>query len=186
MRRRKEVAKKLRAKILEDRKNGQTYEDIERKRGVSSRTIANLVKGKDPKRFCKRCGETNPNKLHEHHPDKANRPNETITLCANCHELISREQKRTRNRNSKNEAVTSKTSSPLNRPISLSPITPPQAPDAQWRPLTPSEKRWIARGLYYGTGGFAICQGYLPRSCLDGLEPYSPQAEGFWCMVERG
>ena len=65
MRRKKELMDKLRVKILQDRQNGLTYEQIQRKRGVSSRTIANLVKGKDPQRFCQRCGETDPEKLEE-------------------------------------------------------------------------------------------------------------------------
>ena len=47
MRSRNELMDKLRVKILQDRKDGLTYEEIQRKRGVSSRTIANLVKGKD-------------------------------------------------------------------------------------------------------------------------------------------
>ncbi len=54
------------------------------KKGASSRTIANLVKGKDLSRFCTSCGETDAQKLEEHHSDKVNRPNQTITLCANC------------------------------------------------------------------------------------------------------
>ena len=85
---------KLRVKILEDRKAGLTYEQIQRKRGVSSRTIAKLVKGKDLKRFCKMCGETDPEKLEEHHPDKENFPNYTVTLCASCHAKVTRKQMR--------------------------------------------------------------------------------------------
>jgi len=92
MRRRKEHAMKLRVKILQDRKDGLTYEEIQRKRGVSSRTIANLVKGKDPKRFCEQCGETDPQKLEEHHPDKVNSPSQTVTLCGSCHAKVTREQ----------------------------------------------------------------------------------------------
>jgi len=65
MRRKKELMDKLRVEILQDRQNGLTYEQIQRKRGVSSRTIANLVKGKDPQRFCQMCGETDPERLEE-------------------------------------------------------------------------------------------------------------------------
>jgi len=42
MRRRTELARQMRVRILEDRRNGLTYEEIQRKRKVSSRTIANL------------------------------------------------------------------------------------------------------------------------------------------------
>ena len=51
MRRRKELMDKLRVKILQDRKYGLTYEQIQRKRGVSSRTIANLLKDGDPSKI---------------------------------------------------------------------------------------------------------------------------------------
>ena len=69
MRRRNELMDKLRVRILQDRRDGLTSEQIQVRRGASSRTIANLVKGKDPRRFCIRCGETDPQKLEQHHPD---------------------------------------------------------------------------------------------------------------------
>ena len=159
MRRRKEQAAKLRVKILEDRKNGLTYEDIQRKRGVSSRTVANLVKGKDPKRFCQQCGETDPEKLEEHHPDSVNFPNKTITLCASCHSKVTREQQRERTSEAKNEPVTAKIASSVSIPTPQRMITQPQVPYARWRPFTPSEKRWIGRGSCYGAGGIAFCEG---------------------------
>jgi len=82
MRRRSELMNKLRVKILEDYRAGLTYSEIQRRRGASSRTIANLVKGKDLRRFCQMCGETDQEKLEEHHPNKMIHPSETVTLCA--------------------------------------------------------------------------------------------------------
>lgn len=164
MRRRKKHMKKLRVKIIEDTKNGLTYDEIQRKRGVSSRTVANLVKGKDLKRFCKMCGETDPQKLDEHHPDKANRPNETITLCANCHAPLSRKQQPKRTGEKKTVSVTPKIIPSLNTPTLQRIITQPQVSYAQWKPFTPREKRWIGRGFCYGTGGIAVCEGIFDTS----------------------
>jgi len=62
---------------VEARKRGMTYEEIRRKYGVSVNTISKLVKGKSLVRYCAKCGETNPEKLQEHHPDSVNRPSET-------------------------------------------------------------------------------------------------------------
>jgi phage terminase large subunit GpA-like protein len=105
MRRRTELAKKLRVKIMGDRRNGLTYEEIQQKRGVSSRTIADLVKGTDLRRFCQQCGETDPEKLEMHHPDRTNFPDDTITLCASCHSKVTREQQRQTNRGKKNRQI---------------------------------------------------------------------------------
>lgn len=91
MRRPKEKIKKLRKKVVEMRAQGATYEEIRRKCGVSPSTISKWVKGRDLKKYCKICGETDPLKLEEHHPDKINRPDYTITLCANCHSKLHRE-----------------------------------------------------------------------------------------------
>ncbi|MCZ2809797.1 MAG: hypothetical protein O2V44_10625, partial [Candidatus Bathyarchaeota archaeon] len=112
MRRRNELMDKLRVRILQGRKDGLTYEQIQTKTGASSRTIANLVKGKDPRRFCIRCGETDPQKLEQHHPDRVNRPNETVTLCANCHSTVTREQQRKTNREKKKEICARNNTSP--------------------------------------------------------------------------
>lgn len=163
MRRRREQAAKLKVKILEDRKAGLTYEEIQRKRGASSRTIADLVKGNDPKKYCQKCGETDPEKLQEHHPDKVNDSTRTTTLCASCHSKVTREQQRKRTNDAKNEPVTAKTTSPVSIPTLQRIITRPQAPSAQSRPLTPSEKRWAGRGFCYGAGGVAFCEGIFDR-----------------------
>ena len=161
MRRKKELISKLRAKVLQDRKDGLTYEQIQRKRGASARTLPNLVKGKDPRRFCIRCGETDPQKLEQHHPDRANRPNETVTLCANCHSTVTREQQRKIKREKKKEIYT-----PSNTPsvrLSMPPrlMAQPQVAYTQSRPFTPTEKRWIGRGFCYGGGGVALGEGLL-------------------------
>jgi len=163
MRRRKEVMDKLRVKILEDRKAGLTYEQIQRKRGVSSRTIAKLVKGKDPKRFCQMCGETDPEKLEEHHPDKVNRPNYTITLCASCHAKVTRKQQQKRNKEKKNQLVIPEIVSALKVPVPQAVSTQPQVRYTPSRPLTPQEKHWIGKGLCYGGGGIAIGEGMFDK-----------------------
>ncbi len=77
MRRKKEQVKKLRVKVIEDVKNGLTYEEIRRKRGVSPSTISQWTKGKDLKRYCRQCGETDPKKLEKHHPNKKESPEHT-------------------------------------------------------------------------------------------------------------
>lgn len=159
MRRRKELMNKLRVKILEDWKNGLTYERIERKRGVSSRTVANLVKGKDPRRFCMRCGETDPQKLEQHHPDRVNRPNETVTLCANCHSTVTRELQRKTNREKKREICTPNNTSPVYVSMPSRSMPQPQVAYTQCRPFTPAENRCIGRGLSYGGGGIAVGEG---------------------------
>lgn len=92
MRRPSRSSKRIRLKILEARKNGMAYEEIRRKYGVSLNTISKLVKGKSLLRYCSKCGETNPGKLEERHPDRANLPGKTITLCANCHSELHRKQ----------------------------------------------------------------------------------------------
>lgn len=179
MRRRSELAKKLRVKILEDRRNGLTYEEIQRKRGVSSRTVANLVKGKDPKRFCQICGETNPEKLEEHHPDRTNYPNQTVTLCASCHAKVTREEQKKRNREKQNRVLTPKVtltqqvpsvqSVPFPRsPVPTSPTRPlmkeTQTPPP--RPLTSDEWRFLGKvGCYTAAGtslGEGLCNKKLP------------------------
>lgn len=95
MRRTKKEIKKLRLKIIELKKEGKDYEDIRRITGASPNTISKVLKGFTG-RYCQKCGETNPEVLEEHHPDKENKPNWTITLCANCHEEITRKQARER------------------------------------------------------------------------------------------
>ena len=156
MRRRNEIMDKLRVKILQDRKDGLTYEEIQRKRGVSSRTVANLVKGKDPQRFCQQCGETDPEKLQEHHPDKDNFPTQTVTLCASCHSKITREQQRNRDRENKVESVTQENIASLAIPAPQRVFPTPQPLYARPRPLTPQEKRWIGKGALYGGEGIAL------------------------------
>jgi len=94
MRRSSRAAKELRLKIIEATKDGMTYEEIRRKYHVSPNTISKLVKGKSLNRYCAKCGETDPAKLEQHHPDKVNRPADTQTLCANCHSETHRKKAR--------------------------------------------------------------------------------------------
>ncbi|HOL21321.1 MAG TPA: helix-turn-helix domain-containing protein [bacterium] len=107
MRRTEKELKKLRLRIIELRKSGYDYEDIRRKTGASPNTISKILKNFKG-RYCQKCGETNSEVLEEHHPDKENQPDYTITLCANCHEEITRRQLRERNKK-KNENLTIQT-----------------------------------------------------------------------------
>jgi len=97
MRRTDKEIKKLRLKIIELKKEGKTYEEIRRITSASPSTIAKILKNFKG-RYCVKCGETNPEVLEENHPDKLNHPDYTITLCANCHEEITREQLRRRDK----------------------------------------------------------------------------------------
>ncbi|MCX8083021.1 MAG: helix-turn-helix domain-containing protein [bacterium] len=92
MRRTKKEIKKLRIKIIKLREEGKSYEEIRRRTGASPNTISDILQRFTGK-YCVNCGETNSNVLHEHHPDKENRPDYTITLCANCHNEIHRSKK---------------------------------------------------------------------------------------------
>ena len=132
MRRRKKEVEKLRVKILEEKRAGCTYEEIQKKTGASSRTIANLVKGKDLSRFCTICGETDTQKLDEHHADKANRPNQTVTLCANCHATVTRKQQRKRNSEKKIDLATPKSNPTINMPTPPVIVNQPHMSYPQW------------------------------------------------------
>ena len=184
MRRRKGQAANLRVKILQDREDGLTYEEIQRRRGASSRTIANLVKGKDPKRFCEQCGETDPERLEEHHPDKVNSPNETVTLCASCHAKATREQQRKRNREKKKEMVVPQITPPLNIPAQQRMPNPPQMTSPPPRPLSAREKRWLGRGTLYGVVVSPWVKVYLIKDYLDGSGLYLASAGRPLCMLE--
>lgn len=176
MRRRTELARQMRVRILKDRRNGLTYEEIQRKRKVSSRTIANLVQGKDPKRFCEMCAETDPQKLEEHHPDRENYPNVTRTLCASCHSKVTREEQRTKKGQAQRKVVMPKVVTPQQvpaaQPVPLSPRTLVRVPTAppvrqtetvSSRPLTPDEWPLLGRVACYGGGGVALGEGLLNR-----------------------
>jgi RNase P subunit RPR2 len=97
MRRTEKEIGKLRLRIIELRQKGKTYEEIRRITSASPTTIAKILKNFKG-RYCVKCGEVNTEVLEEHHPDKVNMPDYTITLCANCHEKITREQLRKRNK----------------------------------------------------------------------------------------
>ena len=159
MRRRSELMNKLRVKILQDWKDGLTYKEIERKRGVSSRTIANLVGGKDLKKFCQMCGETDQEKLQEHHPDRANRPNETKTLCASCHSKVTRKQQRGRYKDQKNKVLIPEVVETTNPPVQQRMSAPPEVSYNNERPLTLEEQRWLGKGFCYSIGGIALGKG---------------------------
>ena len=161
MRKRKEIMNKLRVNILEDKKNGLTYEEIRKKRGASPSTISKLTKGKDLSRFCQNCGETDPQKLEEHHPSKEHQPHYTMTLCANCHSLETRKQLKERRKTQEKVIVPQEVEVlPPRRNQILSPV-PVAVPDSRTvvstntRPFTPQEKRRLARWGLFGAGGVA-------------------------------
>jgi len=163
VRRRNELMNKLRVKILQDWKSGLTYEKIERKRGVSSRTIANLVKGKDLKRFCEMCGETDQEKLEEHHPNKTMHPNETVTLCASCHSKATRKQQKERHKERENKVLIPEVVETTNPPVQQRMSAPPEVSYNNERPLTLEEQRWLGKGFCYSIGGVALGKGAFDK-----------------------
>jgi transcriptional regulator with XRE-family HTH domain len=158
MRRKNEQTKKLRVKVIEDKKNGLTYEDIRKKRGVSPSTIAQWTKGKDLKRYCKSCGESDPKKLEKHHPNKEKSPEHTVTLCANCHSKITRKQLSDRDR-TRQSATVSKTPQALPPKVQPTPLLlqssanlPNQVIPTALQPFTPKERAEIAKWALYIAG----------------------------------
>ena len=169
MRRKKDEVKKLRVKVIEDIKGGLTYEEIRRKRGVSPSTIAKWTKGKDLKRYCHECGETDPNKLEKHHPNKQESPEHTIDLCANCHSKITRKQSSDRNRTQQpvtapktTQASTVKQPTPI--PFQSGVNQPNQVMPATLRPFTPKERAEIVKGALYLGGSFAAIEAILDEN----------------------
>jgi len=161
MRKRKELMNKLRVNILEDKKNGLTYEEIRKKRGASPSTISKLTKGKDLSRFCQKCGETDPQKLEEHHLDKEHQPGYTITLCANCHSLETRKQLKGRRKTQEKvivpqevEVLPPKQNQTLSSVRAAVPV-PRSVRSTNTPPLTPQEKRRLAKWGLFGAGGVA-------------------------------
>ena len=158
MRRRGVEAAKLRVKILEDYSAGLTYSEIQRKRGASSRTIANLVKGKDLRRFCQMCGETDQEKLEEHHPNKTMQPNETVTLCASCHSKVTRRQQQERYKEQEKKVLIPEVVVETNPPAQQR-IPAPSEVSYNPRPLTLEEQRWLGKGFCCSIGGIALGEG---------------------------
>ncbi len=168
MRRKNERVKKLRVKVIEDVESGLTYEEIRRKRGVSPSTIAKWTKGKDLKRYCRQCGETDPKKLEKHHPNKKESPEHTIDLCANCHSRITRKQLSNRNRTQQPVAAPKTPQAPTAKqptPIPFQPaVNPPnQIVPSVVRPFTPKERAEIAKGALYLGGSIVAIEAILDK-----------------------
>ncbi len=166
MRRRTKQMERLKVKILEDRGNGLTYKQIEAKRGVSSRTIRNVIKKGDPKRSCGVCAVTDPEMLNNHHPDRKNRPKETKVLCANHHAKKTGEQQRERMKKKEADAGIQDCF-----PMSNAPTSPPVSTSAQTphpeRPLTLEEQRLMRKGLCYVLGTSALAEGLFDKRMPD-------------------
>jgi len=88
--------KRRRLKIIEARKEGATYIELQKRFGVSPNYLSKLFKGKDINKYCELCGENDPKVLEKHHPDKENRPDYWIWLCSNCHSKVTRKQAKQR------------------------------------------------------------------------------------------
>ncbi|HPP29446.1 MAG TPA: hypothetical protein PLE69_00795 [bacterium] len=116
MRRTAKEMKKLRLKIIEMKKEGKSYEEIRRTTSASPNTIARILKGFTG-RYCVMCGETNPDVLHEHHPDRKNRPDYTITLCANCHNEVHRGKSKKKNVPEQTSNINTQNQSPIHPQI---------------------------------------------------------------------
>jgi 5-methylcytosine-specific restriction endonuclease McrA len=54
--------------------------------------IQNFIREKKPNLCCFACGETNPDILEKHHLEGRNNSDRLITLCKNCHAIITAEQ----------------------------------------------------------------------------------------------
>jgi len=88
--------KRRRLKIIEARKQGATYIELQKRFGVSPSYLSKLFKGKDINKYCLMCGENDPKVLEKHHQDKENRPDYWIWLCSNCHSKVTRKQAKQR------------------------------------------------------------------------------------------
>ncbi len=166
MRRKKQQVKKLRVNVIEDVKNGLTYEEIRRKRGVSPSSIAKWTKGKDLKRYCHECGENDPKKLEKHHPNRQESPEHTVDLCANCHSKITRKQSSNRNKTQQpvaapkaTQASTLKQPTPI--PFQPSVNLPGQVIPTTLRPFTPKERAEIVKGALYLGGSVVAIEAIL-------------------------
>lgn len=169
MRRKNGKINKLKVKVIEDMKNGLTYEEIRRKRGVSPSTIAKWTKDKDLTRYCQDCGETDPVKLEEHHPNKKEYPNSTVPLCANCHSKITRKQLKERRKKQKEvivpqnvEVLAPKTNQSLSS-VGTTVYAPRSIPATSTPPLTPEEIRRLTRWGLFGAGGIATGEAILEK-----------------------
>ncbi|MEM5830858.1 MAG: helix-turn-helix domain-containing protein [candidate division WOR-3 bacterium] len=181
MRRTEKEIKKLRLKIIELKKEGKSYEEIRRKTGASPNTIAKVLKGFSG-RYCINCGETNPDVLHEHHPDKENRPDYTITLCANCHNEIHRSKEK------KGKDIEQKTDvilQPQNNPISVLPevVRSKQIQIIQqvnFQPLSWEEVKSIFFGI---SGTIGIVEGLFNKE-MKPLERFTTFTAGLFLLIK--
>ena len=170
MRRTKKGMRKLRIKIINLKEKGLTVEEIRRRTGASPNTICKILKGFKG-RYCQKCGETNPEVLEEHHPDKINRPDFTITVCANCHEEITRKQARERNKNKDKEKnvlnpvnsnlpVTVQTQQEnITQNLNLTNAPVQRLPNNYLQPLSAEE---IKKVFLAGSGAVCILEGLNP------------------------
>ncbi len=166
MGRKNERVKKLRVKVIEDTKSGLTHEEVRRKRGVSPSTIAKWTKGKDLKRYCHECGETDPKKLEKHHSNKKESPEHTVNLCANCHSKITRKQLSSRNRTQQPVTVPKATQDstpkqPTPIPFQFGVNQPNQVMPVTLRPFTPKDRAEIVKGALYLGGSIAAIEAIL-------------------------
>ena len=116
------------------------------------------------------CGEMDPEKLEEHHPDKENFPNYTVTLCTSCHAKVTRKQMREKAKEKKSELVVWK-NVPDSNPSFLVQriINRPQQPNVYTRPLTPEEKKNLEKILLYSLGGVAAGKALFDKNLPFGV-----------------
>ncbi len=106
-----------RLKLIEARKEGAVFSELQRRFGVSPNYLSKLFKGKDINKYCELCGENDPKVLERHHPDKKDRPDYTTWLCSNCHSKISREETRRRAKQKKAEKQSILAQSPIQQKV---------------------------------------------------------------------
>ena len=129
--------KQRRLKIIQARKEGASYSELQRRFGVSPNYLSKLFKGKDINKYCEQCGENDPQVLEKHHPDKENRPNSWIWLCSNCHSKISRKEIRKR---IKQRSVPGQFPIPQKTSVETQVIAKPPAPSFEYGKLSIGEK----------------------------------------------
>ena len=130
-----------RLKLIEARKEGATFSQLQRRFGVSPNYLSKLFKGKDINKHCEHCGENDPEVLEKHHPDKENRPDYWIWLCSNYHSKVTRKEAKARAKQKAKQQIT-----PTEFPIlqktttETQVITKPPIPPFEYEKLSKAEK----------------------------------------------
>ena len=134
--------KRRRLRIIEARKEGATYIELQKRFGVSPNYLSKLFKGKDINKYCVMCGENDPKVLEKHHPDKENRPDYWIWLCSNCHSKVTRKQARrsAKQKAQEQQLIPTRLPVPKKTTNESQVITKPPTPPFEYEKLSKAEK----------------------------------------------